>query len=727
MEWILLDRGGAGGRRLDAIRIADGATRCLIAHPQGGGYAIAPDPSGRRVAATLVDEVAGGRAATRCALVDLDRGALRWLAASLDPAWTFDRVAFSDDGRRLVASGRHGPALAADVYVFAIDPDHPLDAEGQALVAGAGNPDRMGLRCPRFAPGGRQVFYLQRGAGDLYTVVVLDVEKPGEGPDVLGGRAPSARTLALTEPLRIAPDAGLAYCHTRRQLYFAHLLAGRQRLARKPLTGQAPRTFWRAHPAIDAICADPEGAGVVYAAEGQLFWADLELDDVLVLAEAAKGVDGDRLACAAGGWVFYLRAGEAGEELCAIHRPSRSEQVVWRGEGPVAGFALAPAEMSARLAALGAGPLPVYVPDPAEVAALRPDPAAERAAAEAAEAAEAARRAEEEAARQAEAEAAEAARRAAEEAELRRRAEQMATAALRADAEAEARREAEARAAEEARRVAEEAARRAADEAARRAADEVARRAADEEARRVAGRRRGGRRTKRRGARRTSGAARDGRRGAARGGRRGAARGGRRSAARGGRRGAAGGGRRGAAGGGRRGAAGGGRRGASGRRGGRARAAREAERRAAEDAARREAEVRRAAARRAAEAAAREEARREAERAAQREAAIRAAEAAEAQARQDAEAAAEAEARREAEALREAEAREQAEARRAVEARREAEAREQAEARQAEAREQAERASRPRRASRPSGGAPPRRPSGGGGAGAAGGRGRGAA
>ncbi|MCB9542833.1 MAG: hypothetical protein H6703_10335 [Myxococcales bacterium] len=639
MEWILLDRGGAGGRRLDAIRIADGATRCLIAHPQGGGYAIAPDPSGRRVAATLVDEVAGGRAATRCALVDLDRGALRWLAASLDPAWTFDRVAFSDDGRRLVASGRHGPALAADVYVFAIDPDHPLDAEGQALVAGAGNPDRMGLRCPRFAPGGRQVFYLQRGAGDLYTVVVLDVDKPGEGPDVLGGRAPSARTLALTEPLRIAPDAGLAYCHTRRQLYFAHLLAGRQRLARKPLTGQAPRTFWRAHPAIDAICADPEGAGVVYAAEGQLFWADLELDDVLVLAEAAKGVDGDRLACAAGGWVFYLRAGEAGEELCAIHRPSRSEQVVWRGEGPVAGFALAPAEMSARLAALGAGPLPVYVPDPAEVAALRPDPAAERAAAEAAEAAEAARRAEEEAARQAEAEAAEAARRAAEEAELRRRAEQMAAAALRADAEAEA----EARGEE--RGVGGGRARRT------RRARRTKRRGGSLR------RRRGGRRTKRRGGRRTK----------RRGGRRKSS-GGRR--ARGADEGAAAADEE-----------------ALGRRGGCRARGLEAERRAAEDAARREAEVRRAAARRAAEAAAREEARREAERAAQREAAIRAAEAAEAQARQDAEAAAEAEARREAEAC--GRPRRRKARREAVEARREAEApeaRREAEARRGEAR-----------------------------------------
>ncbi|MEZ4437324.1 MAG: hypothetical protein R3F65_33440, partial [bacterium] len=495
MEWIIVDRGDSATRRLEAVRLADGETRGLLTGARGLEPHAVADPAGRWIAARA--EVDG---APRCALIDLREAAVRWVAQSLDAEWQLEPVAFDDAGRRLLMTGRFGPAAANDLYVVEIDGEALVDAEGQALIAGAQNPERMGLWAPQFAPGGASVIYLQRGAGDLYAVVVLDVGTAGDS--MPSGRAPSRRTLALTEPMRIAPEGGLAFGAAQKQLYFAYLLAGKQRLARKPLTGQPPRSWWRSHTAISSIDADPDGAGVAYVADGQVLWADLELDDVLVLSE---GPVTGAVRCAPDGWVLYLRATGEGVELRAIHRPSRSEQTVWTSEEPVAGFFVAPPAAAERLAALPAGPLPFYAPDPAALAARREaEEAARREAEEAArrEAEEAARREAEEAARreaeaaarrEAQREAEEAARREAErraEEALRAKAAALAAAALAADAQREAeeaaRLEAQREAEEAAQREAEEAARAAAEEAARAAAEEAAQREAEQAARRQA-------------------------------------------------------------------------------------------------------------------------------------------------------------------------------------------------------------------------------------------------
>lgn len=366
MEWIIVERGEASERRLEAVRLADGETRCLIASAGGAPFDATVDPTGRWIAARV--EVDGE---TRCALVDLDAAAVRWVAQSLDPAWQLDPIEFDDGGRRLLATGRHGAAAARDVYVVELDGEAITDAEGQQLVAGAQNPERMGLYAPRFAPGGGSVFYLQRSTGDLYAMIVLDIGTDGDS--MPSARAPSRRTLALTEPMRIAPNAGLAFCPVRKQLYFGHLLAGKQRLARKPLTGQPPRSWWRAHPEITSIAADPDGAGVAYVAEGQVLWADVELDDVLVLTE---GPAAGAVRCAPDGWVLYLSGAGEATELRAIHRSSRTEQTVWTGAAVA--FVVAPLTASARLDALPAGPLPPYAPDPALIARREAEEAARR-------------------------------------------------------------------------------------------------------------------------------------------------------------------------------------------------------------------------------------------------------------------------------------------------------------------------------------------------------------
>ncbi len=504
MQWIILDRADEGGRRLEAVRLTDGEQRTLVEHDQAIAYRADVDPTGRLVCAILAEPAPAGRSTTRCALIDLDRGAVRWLHASLDRDLHVQSARFSSDGRRVVAEVTVGAALAADIHVFGFDPDHPLDAESQALLAAAGNPERMGLRAPTFVPGGEQVFYLRRTAGDTFQIVVLDVDKPGDSAAPLKADMPSRRELVLTEPMRLAADAGLAYCAHARLLYFSYVLAGRQRLARKPLTGQPPRTFWRAHESIDCLVPDPEGAGVVYAAEGQLWWADIELDDVLSLVADAPGLGPELVKCLPGGWVLYGTHDEAGAHLHALHRPTRTDQEVWTAPGRLFGFAVVPDEeaIASRFAALPPGPLADYVPADDELKALEAAQAAEEARAREAEAravAEAHEAAQAELRRQAEQLAAQAladeeerrAALAAREAEVEaRRAERAAAKARRVEAEARAAREAEEQAAREAEeraaREAEEQAAREAEARAAREAEEQAAREAEEQAAREA-------------------------------------------------------------------------------------------------------------------------------------------------------------------------------------------------------------------------------------------------
>ncbi len=496
MEWIILDRADEAGRRLEALRLTDGESRVLIEHDQAHGYRASLDPSGRLVAAVLAESAPAGRDTTRVALVDLERGAVRWLTASLDPEWHLHGVTFSLDGKRLVAEATLGAALLRQVFVFAFDPEHPLDSEAQTLLAGVGNPERLGLVSPVFAPGGQQIFYLRGCAGGLYQAVVLDVDVPGDSAAPLKVDAPSRRELVLTEPMRIAAEAGLSYCPASRMLYFSYILAGRQRLARKPLTGQPPRTFWRAHDKIESFAPDPDGAGAVYAADGQIWWADAEIDDVIALVEDAPGLGPDLVTCLRDGWVLYGTHDDFGAALHALHRPSRTHQEIWRGPGRIHGFVAVPdgEESAGRFAALPGGPLADYVPADDELAALARAQAAEEAARREAEAraaaeATAAREAAEAAAREAElqavrarAEALAAEAMAAEDARRRAREAEEAEAIARRDAARMAREE-KARLAAEAERLEEERVAREAEEArlAREAEEARIARAAEEE------------------------------------------------------------------------------------------------------------------------------------------------------------------------------------------------------------------------------------------------------
>ncbi|MCA9541077.1 MAG: hypothetical protein KC620_19385, partial [Myxococcales bacterium] len=288
MDWILLDLEDARGRRLDACRLADGHEVSLLAQAQARPFAPALDPTGRLIAATVQLEGAGGRADSQIALLDLERGVCRWLKQSRAADWHLGAIAFADSGERLAAEGSVGTLAATSIFVF--DLGEPA-FERQKLTAGAGSPDRTACHSPCFAAGGRQVFYLRRTPGGGCQIDMIDLDRPGTSAATLPVEAPSKLMLGLTDAIRIDPTPGLAFCPVRKRLYFAHGAAGRHRLAWKALTGQAPHLFWRAHGQISGLWAAADGSGAAYVADGQLWWADVELDDVIALVPEQTKID----------------------------------------------------------------------------------------------------------------------------------------------------------------------------------------------------------------------------------------------------------------------------------------------------------------------------------------------------------------------------------------------------------------------------------------------------
>ncbi|MSP72846.1 MAG: hypothetical protein EXR76_11885 [Myxococcales bacterium] len=285
VEWIILEEVDEGTARVVALRPSTGDRRVLYRseHP----FPLRPSlhPDGTRVAIDAVSRnVLRGEYRARSGLVNLETGGVGWLKQSLDPKWRIGGAVFDDSGKRLCFEGAFSGAPVTDLYV--VDVDFAGNSVRETLIAGAGNRLGLGVGAPCFLPGGRRLVYLQnlRPEG-AWEVCLLDLEKPGESALTLDGRAPSVLSLQLTEGASAVPDVGLSYCADRGRVFFVAQTRGktRQRLRWTPVDGGGFVDLGREHLRVEEICVAPEGDLCSYAADGQVYLADVETCDCIVL------------------------------------------------------------------------------------------------------------------------------------------------------------------------------------------------------------------------------------------------------------------------------------------------------------------------------------------------------------------------------------------------------------------------------------------------------------
>ncbi|MCA9545882.1 MAG: hypothetical protein KC613_15870, partial [Myxococcales bacterium] len=358
MDWVVLEVIHDAGARLDAIRLSDGERKVLFESPHPQPLHAALNPAGTRV---LVDAVTHStlraRHRSRLGLVNLERVGVGWPSQSLDPKWHLSHGVFDDTGFRVAYEGAYDGVPISDIYVCEVQISGN-SVRGE-VVAGAGNPQKLGCARPTFLPGGQQLLYLRNTRPDgAWELCLLDLERSGDSAWLLEGRAPSVLSLTLTEGAEVVPDVPVVYCEPLKTAYWAGKTRGgsRQVIRATRLGDRAHRDLGRAHLRIEEICVAPEGELIAYAADGQLWLADSESGASVALSSGEpEGSHRGLTFDLEGGRLLFCTSDAEGARVRAIQLSDRSSQVLHElGDVSVVGLHALPdtLKVNARMSAL---------------------------------------------------------------------------------------------------------------------------------------------------------------------------------------------------------------------------------------------------------------------------------------------------------------------------------------------------------------------------------------
>lgn len=357
MEWVVLEQVDDAGAQLVAFRLADGERRVLYATEQQSPLRASVHPDALRVAVDVQSRgKVRGRPRTRIGLVNLERRGVGWLKQSLDPKWRIARAVFDDTGTRLALEGAYDGVPISDVYVL------ELTLSGNSvrdqLLAGAGNPARLGCARPIFVDGGKQVIYLRNTRPEgAWELSMIELERPGDSATLLEGRAPSVLALTLTEGADAVPDVPLVYCGAIKQVFWAGLTRGgsRQQL-RTARLGVRPHTdLGRSHQRIEEVAVSSGGELVACSADARVWLTDTETGATVplldgVLGASHRGLVFDEVAKR----LIFCTNDSEGARMRAVDLVTRDVTTLYAlGDVTILGVsALAPtAEISARIEA----------------------------------------------------------------------------------------------------------------------------------------------------------------------------------------------------------------------------------------------------------------------------------------------------------------------------------------------------------------------------------------
>lgn len=355
MEWVVLEQVDDAGAQLVALRLADGERRVLYATEQQSPLRASVHPEALRVAVDVQSRgKVRGRPRTRIGLVNLERRGVGWLKQSLDPKWRIARAVFDDTGKRLVLEGAYDGVPISDIYVL------ELTLSGNSvrdqLLAGAGNPSKLGCARPIFVDGGKQVIYLRNTRPEgAWELSMIELERSGDSATLLEGRAPSVLALTLTDGADAVPDVPLVYCGAITQVFWAGFTRGgsRQQL-RTARLGVRPHTdLGRSHQRIEEVAVSSGGELVACSADARVWLTDTETGATVplldgVLGASHRGLVFDEVAKR----LIFCTNDSDGARMRAVDLVTRSVTTLCGlGDVTVLGLtALAPtAEISARI------------------------------------------------------------------------------------------------------------------------------------------------------------------------------------------------------------------------------------------------------------------------------------------------------------------------------------------------------------------------------------------
>lgn len=331
MEWVVLEQVDDAGARLIALRLADGERRVLYATEQQSPLRANVHPEAKRIAVDVKSRGSvRGRARTRVGLINLERRGVGWLKQSLDPKWRVARAVFDDTGTRLALEGAYDGVPISDIYVLEVTLSG--NSVRDKLLAGAGNPDRLGCGRPIFVDGGKQVIYLRNTRPEgAWELAMIEIERPGDSATLLEGRAPSVLSLTLTDGAMAVPDVPMAYCHAIKQVFWAGFARGGSRhQLRTARLGVRPHTdLGRSHQRIDEVAVSSGGELVACSADGRLWLTETETGATVALLDGVSGASHRGLAFdeAQKRLLFCTNDGE-GARLCAVDLVSRTVSTV---------------------------------------------------------------------------------------------------------------------------------------------------------------------------------------------------------------------------------------------------------------------------------------------------------------------------------------------------------------------------------------------------------------
>lgn len=331
VEWVVLEQVDDAGARLIALRLADGERRVLYATEQQSPLRANVHPEAKRIAVDVKSRgCVRGRARTRVGLINLERRGVGWLKQSLDPKWRVARAVFDDTGTRLALEGAYDGVPISDIYVLEVTLSG--NSVRDKLLAGAGNPDRLGCGRPIFVDGGKQVIYLRNTRPEgAWELAMIEIERPGDSATLLEGRAPSVLSLTLTDGAMAVPDVPMAYCHAIKQVFWAGFARGGSRhQLRTARLGVRPHTdLGRSHQRIEEVAVSSGGELVACSADGRLWLTETETGATVALLDGVSGASHRGLAFdeAQKRLLFCTNDGE-GARLCAVDLVSRTVSTV---------------------------------------------------------------------------------------------------------------------------------------------------------------------------------------------------------------------------------------------------------------------------------------------------------------------------------------------------------------------------------------------------------------
>lgn len=327
MEWIVIEGVDDAGARLTALRLSDGATRLLFATEQPAPLHASLHPQVTRVAIDAVSRgAAGGRSRSRVGIVNLERPGVGWLRQSLDPQWRVGHAVFDDSGSRLALEGAWDGVPISDIYVYALT--FSGNSVREEVLAGAGNPSRMGCRQPLFVDGGKQLLYLRNTLAEgAWEVCVIDLERDGDSASLLEGRAPSVLALTLTEGADAVPDIRLCYCGAIKQVFWVGRTRGATRhQVRTARLGVRPHTdLGPTHLKVEELCVARGGELLAASADGQIWLTDVETGATVAIVQGDHGVSHRGLAFdEAEGRLLFCTNGAAGAQIRSVDLATRA-------------------------------------------------------------------------------------------------------------------------------------------------------------------------------------------------------------------------------------------------------------------------------------------------------------------------------------------------------------------------------------------------------------------